>query len=126
MSLIFITERKSGPFFIPKYTGMGKSCWEKGCNFEQSQEFCETADYSYGKLARINSPTENYLVGQLVNNLNGFGPFDPSKRPKQAKTYYWFYNALYEDKSSSPSTYRWPTQWPSQPQDQTVTNYTNW
>ena len=96
---------------------MGGSCWEKGCDVKTAEKVCqetnEPGTVGQGRLARIDSPFENYQVGKL---LQAFGTFEPWKKPK---TFYWFYNALKESKDDYwDSTYTWP--------DGRETNFTNW
>ena len=110
--------RRVGPFFIPKYQGNAFECWEDGCDFEASQLACRSDSGSYqgtwGQLATINTPFEN---SQVRNLLKVFGKFDPS--PVEAKTFYWFYNALKENKINNwDSTYTWP--------EGNIANFTNW
>ena len=88
---------------------MGRSCWDKGCDFEQSKRLCESSESGYSQLARINSPYENQMVGKL---LRKFGRFDAFTK---TKTYYWFYNDLRERGNGD---YTWS--------DGSITNYTNW
>ena len=112
--------RRNGPFFIPKYTGEGFDCWDNGCNFKMAEEACRDNLGQYGQLATINSTLENYQIGQL---LRKFGSFAPWK--EDLKTYYWFYNALKEEKiKGRESIYTWKTSsWRS---DGMKTNFTNW
>ena len=104
--------RRNGPFYIPKYSGMGMDCWDNGCDLEDSKSACSENEFS-GQLARINSQFESSQVGKL---LKAFGTFKPMK---DQKTYYWFYNALTENKVNTwDSTYTWD--------DGAATNFTNW
>ena len=92
---------------------MGMYCWDNGCDLEDAQSACTDNEGQWGELARINSPFENYQVGKL---LEAFGPFKPYE---DQKTYYWFYNALKENKVNTwDSTYTWD--------NGVATNFTNW
>ena len=102
--------RNYGPFFIPKYHGMGKQCWEKGCDAQEAEEMCQKSN---GKLAMINSKFENYQVGKLLKPFGKFKPWEDTK------TYFWFYNSLKENKINFwDSTYTWL--------DGREANFTNW
>jgi hypothetical protein len=91
---------------------MGMDCWDNGCDLEDSKSACSENEFS-GQLARINSQFESSQVGKL---LKAFGTFKPMK---DQKTYYWFYNALTENKVNTwDSTYTWD--------DGAATNFTNW
>ena len=100
---------------------MGMYCWDNGCDLEDAKSACSENEWgqqgsyngNFGQLARINSPFENNQVGKL---LEVFGKFEPFK---DKKTYYWFYNALKENKVNTwDSTYTWD--------DGMTTNFTNW
>ena len=112
-----------GEFFLPEYKGIGKKCWDYGCDVETSKLACiqgYTDPHFYaasGQLAVINNKSENYDVDRLISS---FGPFNPSK---SSKTFYWFWNGLKETKKSMETNYEnWGYFWP----DGTRTSFTNW
>ena len=92
---------------------MGMSCWEKGCDVDTSEMVCSDDMNNPGRLAKINSQSENIAVGKL---LRSFGKFNPGE---ESKTYYWFFNSLRENKINIwDSNYTWS--------DGKETNFTNW
>ena len=91
-------EFRSGPYFIPDYT-KGSKCWEKGCDYAESQALCRE---NHGSIATINNAHENRMIGEL---LNIFGVFNPKSCEKD---YFWFYIGLREQKlSGGLSHYMW-------------------
>ena len=115
LPLNIFTVRSYGPFFIPKYQGMGKQCWEKGCDKKEAEDMCEKSveTSNQGKLAIIDTKFENYQVGKLLRPFGKFNPWEDTK------TYFWFYNSLKEEKINFwDSTYTWL--------NGREANFTNW
>ena len=89
------------------------SCWEKGCDVDTSEMVCSDDMNNPGRLAKINSQSENIAVGKLLRSFGKFNPWEESK------TYYWFFNSLRENKINIwDSNYTWS--------DGKETNFTNW
>ena len=60
-----------GSYFLPDYEGLGRNCWDKGCDYNDSLKTCKEGG---GSLAIIRNRNDSKLIHQLLDKL---GTTDP-------------------------------------------------
>ena len=66
-----ILETRLGSYFLPKYEGWGRHCWDKGCGYDDSSRICREAG---GTLAKIRNRRDNQMIHWLLEKLGTSNP----------------------------------------------------
>ena len=66
-----VLEARLGHYFLPKYEGLGRNCWDRGCNYNESSEVCRA---SGGTIAKVRNRHDNQMIHGLLDKLGTSNP----------------------------------------------------
>ena len=64
-------DARLGAYFLPKYEGLGRKCWDRGCNYNESSAVCSAGG---GALAKVRNRRDNQMIHWLLNKLGTSNP----------------------------------------------------
>lgn len=102
-----VLDARLGPYFLPKYEGLGQNCWDEGCDYNDSLKVCRDAG---GTIAKIQNRRDNQMIHWLFDKL-GLGQIGPGS----AGDFFMFYIGLKEmgndyymwEDGSEPTFFNW-------------------
>ena len=66
-----VLDARLGAYFLPKYEGLGRSCWDRGCDYNDSLKVCRSGG---GTLAKVRDRHDNLRIRWLLDKLGTSSP----------------------------------------------------